>query len=92
MLFREPQTVESGKQTFSNGLLRAIRTVYLSRCDGISARYPRNVYDCIRRERIPLGMNLGGTAGFNSCPIVGMGVFCFLKECITNGAFTMARI
>ena len=58
-----------------NGLARAERTATGSvAADGIRTRYPGGTDDRPWNERA-LCVNLGGTAGFQSCPNLGTGLF-----------------
>ena len=58
-----------------NGLARAERTAIGSvAADGIRTRYPGGTDDRPWNERA-LCVNLGGTAGFQSCPNLGTGLF-----------------
>lgn len=61
-----------------NGLARAERTAMrLVAADGDRTRYQGGAYE-VRETSGRFGVNLGGTAGWKSCPKEGTGLFYFL--------------
>lgn len=65
---------DRGRKLLVNGLARAERTYRQVATDGGRTRYPGGAYEVRESERAHC-VNLGGTAGWKSCPKYGIGLF-----------------